>query len=36
MKTMLYEISQALDLLAQNKIVHSDLKTENILMKKND
>lgn len=33
LKTMLYQISQALDLLAQHKIVHSDIKTENILMK---
>jgi hypothetical protein len=26
-RTMLYEIAQALDLLAKNKIVHSDIKT---------
>jgi dual specificity tyrosine-phosphorylation-regulated kinase 2/3/4 len=32
LKTMLYQIAQALDLLAQHKIVHSDIKTENILM----
>ena len=31
-KTMIYQIAQALDLLAEHKIVHSDIKTENILM----
>ena len=35
MKCMIYEIAQALDLLVSNKIIHSDLKTENILLKKN-
>ncbi len=29
---MIHQIAQALDLLAQNKIVHSDIKTENILL----
>ena len=32
LKTMLLQIAQALDLLAAHKIVHSDIKTENILM----
>jgi dual specificity tyrosine-phosphorylation-regulated kinase 2/3/4 len=32
MKTMVYQVAQALDLLAQHRIVHSDIKTENILM----
>ena len=32
LKTMLLQIAQALDLLACHKIVHSDIKTENILM----
>ena len=35
-KCFIYEIAQALDLLASNKIVHSDLKTENILLKHED
>jgi dual specificity tyrosine-phosphorylation-regulated kinase 2/3/4 len=30
---MVYQIAQALDLLSKHKIVHSDIKTENILMK---
>lgn len=29
---MVYQIAQALDLLSKNKIVHSDIKTENILL----
>lgn len=33
LKTMIIQIAQALDLLAQHRIVHSDLKTENILLK---
>lgn len=33
LKSLIFEIAQALDLLYQNKIVHSDLKTENILIK---
>ena len=32
LRTLIYQISQALDLLAAHKIVHSDIKTENILM----
>lgn len=32
-RLMLLEVAQALDLLTQNRIVHSDIKTENILMK---
>ena len=31
-KCMVMQIAQALDLLAKHKIVHSDIKTENILM----
>jgi len=31
-KTMIYQIAQALDLLSKHKIVHSDIKTENILL----
>ncbi len=27
LRTMVYQIAQALDLLAKNKIVHSDIKT---------
>lgn len=33
LKALIYEIAQALDLLIENKIVHSDIKTENILLK---
>lgn len=29
---MIYQIAQALDLLSKHKIVHSDIKTENILL----
>lgn len=29
---MIYQIAQALDLLVEQKIVHSDIKTENILL----
>jgi dual specificity tyrosine-phosphorylation-regulated kinase 2/3/4 len=36
LRTMIYQIAQALDLLAQNKIVHSDIKTENILLNIHD
>lgn len=36
MKKLIYEVTQALDLLVSNKIVHSDLKTENILLKSNE
>jgi serine/threonine protein kinase len=36
LRKLVLEIAQALDLLAQNKIVHSDLKTENILVKSED
>ena len=36
LKALIYEIAQALDLLVSNKIVHSDLKTENILLKKSE
>ena len=32
LKTMVYQVAQALDLLAEHKIVHSDIKTENILL----
>jgi serine/threonine protein kinase len=32
LKTLVYQIAEALDLLAQHKIVHSDIKTENILL----
>lgn len=33
LRALIIQIAQALDLLAQHKIVHSDLKTENILLK---
>lgn len=33
LRCLIIQIAQALDLLAQNKIVHSDIKTENILLK---
>lgn len=36
LKTLIIQISQALDLLAQNKIIHSDIKTENILLRHED
>lgn len=36
LKTMIYSIAQALDLLTSNRIVHSDIKTENILLKKTE
>lgn len=32
LKALIYQIAQALNLLSQHKIVHSDIKTENILM----
>ena len=32
LKTLIYQMAQALDLLSQHKIVHSDIKTENILI----
>lgn len=33
LRRIIIEVSQALLLLAENSIVHSDLKTENILVK---
>lgn len=33
LRSLIIQISQALDLLAHHKIVHSDIKTENILLK---
>lgn len=35
LRTMILQISEALDLLSKHKIVHSDIKTENILIKVN-
>ena len=32
LRTMMYQIAQALDLLSKHRIVHSDIKTENILL----
>lgn len=32
-KKIIFEVAKALQLLAENNIVHSDLKTENILVK---
>mgnify|MGYP000353788846 CR=1 FL=1 len=32
LKTMILQVAEALDLLTKNRIVHSDIKTENILM----
>lgn len=34
LKHFIKSIAEALDLLSLNKIVHSDIKTENILLKK--
>jgi serine/threonine protein kinase len=33
LRLLVIQIAQALDLLAHHKIVHSDIKTENILLK---
>ena len=36
LKNLIKSIAEALDILVANKIVHSDIKTENILLKKRD
>jgi dual specificity tyrosine-phosphorylation-regulated kinase 2/3/4 len=33
LRKIILEVAKALELLAENNIVHSDLKTENILVK---
>lgn len=36
LKHFIESIAQALDLLVENRIVHSDIKTENILIRKSE
>jgi serine/threonine protein kinase len=36
LRKIILEVAKALELLAENNIVHSDLKTENILIRNKD